>query len=97
MLSHDLIGSSAKFKVALDSVTVVAETNCTVLIQGETGTGKEGIARAIHEFSSRRRQQFVAINCSAIPAALLESELFGHERRRVFWRCRAQHWALSTR
>src|SRR5499426_3549199 len=80
MSSHDLIGSSARFRAALENVTVVAATDCTVLIQGETGTGKEGIARAIHAFSSRRPQRFVAINCSAIPAALLESELFGHER-----------------
>src|SRR5262249_9124603 len=75
-----LVGSSARFAAALDEVQVVAATDCTVLIQGETGTGKEGIARAIHELSSRRHQRFVAINCSAIPAALLESELFGYER-----------------
>ena len=79
-LTLQLIGSSARFRAALEAVKVVAATDCAVLIQGETGTGKEGIARAIHELSSRRRQRFVAINCSAIPAALLESELFGHER-----------------
>src|SRR5262245_17114035 len=80
MSSSALIGSSARFRAALEDVKVVAATDCAVLIQGETGTGKEEIARAIHQLSSRRQQRFVAINCSAIPAALLESELFGHER-----------------
>jgi formate hydrogenlyase transcriptional activator len=80
MAISELIGSSPSFMAVLENVTTVAPTNCTVLIRGETGTGKEVIARAIHEASPRRQQRFVAINCAAIPAALLESELFGHER-----------------
>jgi len=80
MSSYELIGSSSKFQAVLDKVHTVACTNCTVLIQGETGTGKEVIAQAIHSASSRRNNRFVALNCAAIPAALLESELFGHER-----------------
>ncbi|HUB81636.1 MAG TPA: sigma 54-interacting transcriptional regulator [Bryobacteraceae bacterium] len=76
----DLIGSSPKFRAVLDQVNTVASANCTVLIQGETGTGKEVIAQAIHDASPRRKNRFVALNCAAIPAALLESELFGHER-----------------
>jgi formate hydrogenlyase transcriptional activator len=76
----DLIGSSPSFMAVLENVTIAAPTNCGVLIRGETGTGKEVIARAIHDASSRRQQKFVAINCAAIPAALLESDLFGHER-----------------
>jgi len=76
----DLIGASPKFRAVLTEVERVAPVDCSVLIQGETGTGKEVIARAIHEASPRRNHRFVALNCAAIPAALLESELFGHER-----------------
>ena len=76
----ELIGSSSKFRAVLADVEIVAPTDCTVLIQGETGTGKEVIARAIHHASPRCQQRFVGVNCAAIPAALLESELFGHER-----------------
>jgi formate hydrogenlyase transcriptional activator len=80
MANVDLIGSSAKFRALLNSIDMVAPVNSAVLIQGETGTGKEVIARRIHEASPRRNKRFVALNCAAIPSALLESELFGHER-----------------
>jgi formate hydrogenlyase transcriptional activator len=76
----ELIGSSIRFQSVLSQVHLVAPVDCAVLIQGETGTGKEVIARAIHEASERRRGPFVTVNCAAIPSALLESELFGHER-----------------
>jgi len=80
MSTSELIGSSPKFAAVLEDVRAVAAVDCTVLIQGETGTGKELIAQAIHEASNRRQYRCVAINCAAIPAALLESELFGYER-----------------
>jgi formate hydrogenlyase transcriptional activator len=80
MTTLDLIGSSPKFRALLTEVEKVGPVDCAVLIQGETGTGKEVIARAIHESGPRRNQRFVALNCAAIPSALLESELFGHER-----------------
>jgi formate hydrogenlyase transcriptional activator len=76
----DLIGSSPRFRALLTEVERVAPVDSAVLIQGETGTGKEVIARAIHEAGPRRNQRFLALNCAAIPSALLESELFGHER-----------------
>jgi formate hydrogenlyase transcriptional activator len=76
----ELIGSSPQFKAVLEDVSSVAAVDCAVLIRGETGTGKEIIARAIHQASARRQHQFVAVNCAAIPATLLESELFGYER-----------------
>src|SRR6202789_3857814 len=80
MTTLDLIGSSPKFRALMTEVERVAPVDSAVLIQGETGTGKEVIARAIHEASPRRNSRFVALNCAAIPSALLESELFGHER-----------------
>jgi formate hydrogenlyase transcriptional activator len=75
-----LIGSSPTFRAVLENVQIVAPVSSAVLLRGETGTGKEMIARAIHDASPRRQQPLVTVNCAAIPAALLESELFGHER-----------------
>jgi formate hydrogenlyase transcriptional activator len=80
MPTADLIGASAKFRAVLDEINMVAPADCAVLVRGETGTGKEVIAQAIHDGSPRRQNRFVALNCAAIPGALLESELFGHER-----------------
>jgi len=80
MATLDLIGSSPKFQALMRVVDTVAPVDSAVLIQGETGTGKEVIAKAIHEASPRRHNRFIALNCAAIPSALLESELFGHER-----------------
>src|SRR5215467_14322424 len=77
---EDIIGNSRALRRVLQQVETVAPTDSTVLIQGETGTGKELIARAIHDLSRRRPQPFVKLNCAAIPTGLLESELFGHER-----------------
>jgi transcriptional regulator with GAF, ATPase, and Fis domain len=75
-----LIGNSAALEAVLEQVELVAPTDSTVLIHGETGTGKELIARAIHNLSSRCGRPFIKLNCAAIPLDLLESELFGHER-----------------
>jgi len=77
---EDIVGKSAAMKRVFDQVSIVAPTDSTVLLHGETGTGKELIARAIHNLSSRRDRTFVRLNCAAIPSGLLESELFGHER-----------------
>src|SRR6266436_5630821 len=77
---EEIIGNSPRLKAVLESIEIVAPADSTVLIQGETGTGKEVIARAIHNLSSRKGQAFVKVNCAAIPLGLLESELFGHEK-----------------
>jgi formate hydrogenlyase transcriptional activator len=76
----DIIGRSAAMQEVLRQVELVAPTDATVLVQGETGTGKEVIASAIHGLSSRSSHPLVKLNCAAIPSSLLESELFGHER-----------------
>ncbi len=77
---EDIIGQSGGLKRVLKQVETVAPTDATVLILGETGTGKELIARAIHRLSNRQERTFIKLNCAAIPAGLLESELFGHEK-----------------
>lgn len=77
---EEIVGESAALKRVLSQMETVAGTDSTVLILGETGTGKEVLARAIHERSARRERTFVKVNCAAIPTGLLESELFGHEK-----------------
>jgi formate hydrogenlyase transcriptional activator len=77
---EDIVGKSAALRKVLDQVAIVAPTGSTVLLHGETGTGKELFARAIHNLSPRREGTFVRLNCAAIPSGLVESELFGHER-----------------
>ena len=77
---EDIVGESGGLRQVLKQIETVAPTDATVLIQGETGTGKELLARAIHRLSTRSERTFVKVNCAAIPAGLLESELFGHEK-----------------
>ena len=77
---HEIVGNSAPLQELLRQVTTVAATDATVLLLGETGTGKELVARAIHRLSPRAESKFVSVNCTAIPTGLLESELFGHEK-----------------
>jgi formate hydrogenlyase transcriptional activator len=77
---EDIVGHSSAIQNVMKQVAIVAPTDSTVLLHGETGTGKELVARAIHRVSPRRERTFVKLNCAAIPSGLLESELFGHER-----------------
>ena len=77
---EDIVGKSNAIRKVLDQVAIVAPTSSTVLLHGETGTGKELVARAIHNLSPRRERTFVRLNCAAIPSGLVESELFGHEK-----------------
>ena len=77
---EDIVGKSAALRKVLQQIEIVAPTDSTVLLHGETGTGKELVARAIHSLSSRKGRTFVRLNCAAIPSGLVESELFGHER-----------------
>ncbi|MGC3974801.1 MAG: sigma 54-interacting transcriptional regulator [Nitrospira sp.] len=77
---EEIVGDSRALKQVLSQVQTVADTDSTVLILGETGSGKELIARALHNLSGRRERTFVKLNCAAIPTGLLESELFGHEK-----------------
>jgi formate hydrogenlyase transcriptional activator len=86
----EIIGTSAALRRVLHQVELVAPTDATVLLYGETGTGKELLARALHTRSTRRAQAFVTLNCAAIPTGLLESELFGHEKG-AFTGAMAQH------
>jgi PAS domain S-box-containing protein len=77
---EEIVGTSAALKRVMGQVAIVSPTDATVLVLGETGTGKELVARAIHKLSSRRNRPFITLNCAAIPTGLLESELFGYER-----------------
>src|SRR5256884_8523992 len=77
---EEIVGSPEPLRKVMDQVSKVAPTDSTVLILGETGTGKELIARAIHKRSSRSNRAFIRVNCAAIPPALIASELFGHEK-----------------
>ena len=77
---RNIVGNSTALRHVLHQVEIVAPTDATVLLLGETGTGKELVAGAIHDASGRSRRSFIKVNCAAVPSGLLESELFGHER-----------------
>ena len=92
-----LVGKSPRMQEVYKTIGRIAGTDVTVLLRGESGTGKEVVARAIHHYSRRAGKPFVAVSCAAIPATLLESELFGHERGRVHGRAPAPPRALRAR
>ncbi|MCE8035103.1 sigma-54 dependent transcriptional regulator [Halomonas sp. MCCC 1A11057] len=94
-LAGDLLGGSSAMQALRSQVVRAAETNLAVLLQGETGTGKDRVARAIHRLSSRREGAFMAINCAAIPESLLESELFGHAKGAFSGADRAREGLIS--
>ena len=91
-----IVGRSAALRDVLQQVEMVAPTDSTVLLLGETGTGKELIARAVHDLSSRKARAFVKLNCAAIPTGLLESELFGHRTRSIYRRLFSQDGTFSA-
>ena len=94
---EEIVGSSPALKTVLSSIVKVAPTDSTVLITGETGTGKELIARAIHKGSQRAGQAFITVNCASIPSSLIASELFGHEKGALPVPCSAGKVVLSWR
>src|SRR5258705_1809271 len=77
---EEIVGTSPALQTVLSGISKVAPTDSTVLVTGETGTGKELVARAIHKRSSRAARAFVSVNCAAVPSTLIASELFGHEK-----------------
>jgi len=77
---EEIVGSSHAMQVVFKNIERVAKTDSTVLITGETGTGKELVARAVHHVSNRRESALIVVNCAALPSGLIESELFGHEK-----------------
>lgn len=87
---HGLLFQSAAMRQLVQQIQALASSNANILIQGESGTGKEVTAKAIHLASNQAQGPFIAINCGAMPAHLLESELFGHKKRRVYWCCERQ-------
>ena len=91
----EIVGNSEALLRVLEDIETVASTDSTVLISGETGTGKELIARAVHNLSPRKSRAFVKFNCAAFPTGLLESELFGHEKG-AFTGAIAQRWGDSN-
>jgi transcriptional regulator with GAF, ATPase, and Fis domain len=92
---EEIVGSSSPLEAVLSGIMKVAPTDSTVLITGETGTGKELIARAIHKHSQRASQSFIGVSCASIPPALIASELFGHSPGRIHWR-RSSHCAAMS-